>query len=951
MRGFLEALLLVVAAVAAAAAEGEAAVGEGPLGAAGLQGSLPDQGSPVAARASIALPAAAAAFDAMPAEAQEAAASRLSLTPAALRSLVTTSAAVTFEARDGVAHYRCDFGGSGVGGGPLAFPFQTAGSLAPAGADQPAADAESLPGLLPASANVARGAAAVDPGSSDPAALQAFKLHSRPGASKTLYLDFDGHTTTGTYWNRAPCPAGWPLQYCYSATNNWAPSFKTPPFDIDSPAAPNTFSSLELEAIIAIWRNVAEDYTQFDLDVTTEAPTFSLAGGRGMRVCIGGSDLDWYALGTNNVSIAGGISYVGNFGDGWYGQSTYPASPAGNEIAPAYVFIKPLAGDPKNIWEAVSHEAGHSLGLLHHGREACAANNYNREEYYGGHSTSGGGPSWAPIMGSSYTRTATQWAKGEYAYASQPKQDDVATISKYAPLAADDAGDSRATATTLTGVASLGQDSFIGIIGAGFDADVFRFYSGPGLVSVTLLLNKPYVWKPFANSISRQYERTNLDATIVLNDWSGNVLKTWSNATGLLQGSLGQVTVPNAGVYFLTIQGRARATPTNGFSSYGSQGTYKLTVTGQQTAYNGTYVQCTVGASSTIQLGAAPGTSCDSVVLQTSDIYTASGVEVATSPPLPASMTFQAGSYSFQVYGSAGNPCMASFKAVSAASCTSKAPAPAPSSVVCPSRTKSFTLQEGSCDGMTLTRDDIFEGGDSVRVSPSLPANMVFGPGRTVYTMSSADGSKGCRVRVVIQPCVPKCNGTAPVLPTAPGKCSAARLPEPLPLLAAASIGSGVTSLKMGGGSFRLGERRVTVSAKYPGGVTAKASCPVTVVDTEAPGVQPNSGANLCGYPGRSGGEAACFGTRSIAKPTDNCKGATLKLQNCTVTANGNNSDCSLDSSGRVCLKFPDGASGLASRTAQVTFVAVDAAENTSPPAAVTITAYSAKPSERCKSR
>ena len=27
-----------------------------------------------------------------------------------------------------------------------------------------------------------------------------FGLHSNPGASKVIYLDFDGHTTTGTYW-------------------------------------------------------------------------------------------------------------------------------------------------------------------------------------------------------------------------------------------------------------------------------------------------------------------------------------------------------------------------------------------------------------------------------------------------------------------------------------------------------------------------------------------------------------------------------------------------------------------------------------------------------------------------------------------------------------------------------------------------------------------------------
>ncbi|MCB1958866.1 MAG: hypothetical protein KDG55_24590, partial [Rhodocyclaceae bacterium] len=30
---------------------------------------------------------------------------------------------------------------------------------------------------------------------------QTFLLHSRPGALRTIYLDFNGHTTTGTAWN------------------------------------------------------------------------------------------------------------------------------------------------------------------------------------------------------------------------------------------------------------------------------------------------------------------------------------------------------------------------------------------------------------------------------------------------------------------------------------------------------------------------------------------------------------------------------------------------------------------------------------------------------------------------------------------------------------------------------------------------------------------------------
>lgn len=45
---------------------------------------------------------------------------------------------------------------------------------------------------------------AVQPEHPDIALTQAqtFSLHSRPGATRKIFLDFDGHTTTGSAWNR-----------------------------------------------------------------------------------------------------------------------------------------------------------------------------------------------------------------------------------------------------------------------------------------------------------------------------------------------------------------------------------------------------------------------------------------------------------------------------------------------------------------------------------------------------------------------------------------------------------------------------------------------------------------------------------------------------------------------------------------------------------------------------
>jgi len=78
---------------------------------------------------------------------------------------------------------------------------------------------------------------------------QTFLLHSRPGASRVIYLDFNGHTDT---------------------TGNWAPGAAEPAFDLDDD--PSTFNSTECNRIIYIWQRVSEDYSMYDIDVTTEEP-------------------------------------------------------------------------------------------------------------------------------------------------------------------------------------------------------------------------------------------------------------------------------------------------------------------------------------------------------------------------------------------------------------------------------------------------------------------------------------------------------------------------------------------------------------------------------------------------------------------------------------------------------------------------------------------------------
>lgn len=299
---------------------------------------------------------------------------------------------------------------------------------------------------------------------------QTFALHSRPGASKVIYLNFTGHKTTGTWWN----------------SDNSVASIVTPPYDLDG--NPSSFSNTELSNIQEIWQRVAEDYFPFEVDVTTEDPgtdgiVKSGSGDQkyGIRVCIGGSSKDWFGGG------AGGVTYLDSFG-----MST---------DTPAFVFPKDLGnGFPKYVAEAVSHETGHSFGLDHQGQT-------NGTEYYAGQGN------WAPIMGVGYDRTVVQWSQGEYPLANN-KEDEMAKIAAYVPYRADQSGGDILHAQMLTG-SSFNAG---GVIERRTDVDVFGFTTGAGKVSFTIAGAAP---------------SPNLNAQLSLYDGSGKLITTANPGTNL----------------------------------------------------------------------------------------------------------------------------------------------------------------------------------------------------------------------------------------------------------------------------------------------------------------------------------------------------------------------------------------------------------------------------------
>ncbi len=353
-----------------------------------------------------------------------------------------------------------------------------------------------------------------------------FTLHSRVGAAKTIFLDFDGGPVAGTAWNNF-----------YTI-----PTTSQPAFDLDG--NPATWSQAEHDTIQSIYQRVAEDFRPFDVDVTTQDPGAAALD----RTSATDTQFGTQVLITPSTDAAtricgnscGGVAFVDVFD--LVGSSDYH---------PAWVFPQLLSNVDKYIAEAASHEAGHNLGLFHDGTSSVG--------YYTGHHN------WAPIMGVGYYEPLVQWSSGEYGDANNT-QDDIAVMqSNGLPLRTDDHGSSFAAATAL-GTARKAA----GVVEQRTDVDVLSFRrTCRGRTTITVT--------PFENS-------PNLDVRVRLHS-AGQVPLTVSNplsgeasfdlATGL--GAKITRTLA-AGTYYLSVDGVGTLGPAAGYSDYGSLGRYSMRI-------------------------------------------------------------------------------------------------------------------------------------------------------------------------------------------------------------------------------------------------------------------------------------------------------------------------------------------------------------------------------------
>ena len=338
------------------------------------------------------------------------------------------------------------------------------------------------------------------------------KLNSNPGAPVTIYLDFDGHTET----------QDWPSVRGDGQTS----PVVTPVFDVDNDFT--TFSDDELQKIEEMWYRVSEDYSPFNINVTTIDPK-TYNDFEAVLVSIGG-DGSW-------LGSAGGVAFLNSFN--------------GGPVNTSYVFTdntgKGTTIHMKGSALAASHEVGHMLGLNHN---AVYDANGNQTAGY-----DSGRPDLGPIMGAPYVSERETWSNAPGIVNATTLQDDFGIITglrnQVVQFRQDDQGNTIQTATKIIVTSPI--VSAKGILERNADVDMFQVETNSGIISFDVKGLDLQAIYPTIASVNRG---TNADLVLSLYNSSG-VLITQSNIATTLDAAV-SATV-SAGIYYVAVTSTGQA--------------------------------------------------------------------------------------------------------------------------------------------------------------------------------------------------------------------------------------------------------------------------------------------------------------------------------------------------------------------------------------------------------
>jgi hypothetical protein len=311
-----------------------------------------------------------------------------------------------------------------------------------------------------------------------------------PPASGVILLDFDGQVVSGTLWNT-------------TGPINCAPA------------------NLTSEAVTTIVNSVTNDYSPFNVVVTTDEAVYNAASPYKRTRVIITESWEWYGQ-------AGGVSMLNTFTNG--------------TNTPAFVFSSLLNYNVKNISEAAAHEAGHTFGLRH---QSVYSNGVKTSEYNYGQGA--GEIGWAPIMGCAYYQNLSLWHKGTSALSATSIQDDEAVIASKVGYKTDDYSNTTSNATALT-------NGKTGIINGTTDVDFF---------SLNIATSQTITVNPF--NVGAGNQGADIDFVLKVYNSAGSLIATINDPS-----TLSASTVLNAGNYFISVSNVANPYAT----TYGMLGQY-----------------------------------------------------------------------------------------------------------------------------------------------------------------------------------------------------------------------------------------------------------------------------------------------------------------------------------------------------------------------------------------